>query len=115
MKKAAKIFIILGMIIGCYMIIPIIMGAIALGKLDRATSKSQIIKWGILTIIFTSQVGGILMLCLREEHFSQNKKTNDNYLTERLDKIDELSSLKDQGIITEEEFLEKKAEILSEI
>ncbi len=69
MKKAAKVFIIIGMICTFYCIFPLIFGFKALKKLETATCKADITKWGVLTLIFCSTIGGIFMLCLKDSDF----------------------------------------------
>ena len=69
MKKAAEVFIIIGMILGCLGIIPLIVGGIALTKLDEAEDTSDIIGIAILTILFCSPIAGILMLLLDDDDF----------------------------------------------
>ena len=54
MKKAAEVFIIIGMILGFPMIIPLIVGGIALNKLDEAEDSSDITGIAILTIFWTN-------------------------------------------------------------
>ncbi len=72
MKTITKVFIIIGMILGCVLIFPIIVGAIALRKLDTATCREDIFTLGWLTVFFCSVVGGIFMLCLKESDFSRS-------------------------------------------
>ena len=67
MKTAAKVFIILGMIFGFYTILPLIFGFIALKKLKTATKKDELTVTAILTLIFCSLIGGVLMLCLKDQ------------------------------------------------
>lgn len=67
MKTAAKVFIILAMIGGFWMILPLIFGGITLSKLKNATSASDLKIWGILDIFFCGLIGGILVLCLKDE------------------------------------------------
>ena len=67
MKTAAKVFIILGMILGFYTILPLIFGFIALKKLKTATKKDELTVTAILTLIFCSPIGGVLMLCLKDQ------------------------------------------------
>lgn len=74
MKKAAKIFIILGMVVGCYMIVPIIVGIFALKKLNTATTKSELTVMAIVTLLFCGMIGGILMLLIPEEELALNAK-----------------------------------------
>ena len=67
MKTAAKVFIILGMIFSFYMILPLIFGFIALKKLKTATKRDELTVIAILTLLFCNVIGGILMLCLKDE------------------------------------------------
>lgn len=70
MKIAAKVFIIIGMVCGFPVIFPIIVGTIALKKLNTATCKANIKTIGILTLIFCNIFGGIFMLCLKDSDFA---------------------------------------------
>ena len=65
MLKAARIFIIIGMILGCWYIFPIIFGAIALKKLKNNEMTTG---WKVLVLIFVSVIGGIFLLCSHEEN-----------------------------------------------
>jgi hypothetical protein len=56
-----------------YSIVPMIVGIIALENLKTATSKKDLTTIGILTLIFSSIVGGILMLCLTDDDLKDNK------------------------------------------
>ncbi len=67
MTTAAKVFIIMGMVFQCFMIFPIIVGAIALKKLKTATTKSELTGIAIVTLLFCNLIGGILMLCIDEK------------------------------------------------
>lgn len=60
MKTAAKVFIIIGMIVGCWTILPLIFGFIALNKMKKNEMTTG---WKIVTLIFVSLIGGILLLC----------------------------------------------------
>lgn len=53
-------------------LIPVIVGIIALKKLDRAKSKKELLVVSILTIVFCSPLPGIFMLCIREEDLKLN-------------------------------------------
>ena len=77
MKKAAEVFIIIGMILGCLGIIPLIVGSIALTKLDEAEDSADIIGIAILTILFCSPIAGILMLCLSDDDFCDEDEEED--------------------------------------
>lgn len=67
MKTAAKVFIILSMIGGFWMIFPLVIGIIALKKLNNATKKDELTGIAIVTLLFCSLIGGILMLCIDEK------------------------------------------------
>lgn len=70
MKVAAKVFIIIGMIVGFWYILPLIFGGIALSKLKKAKCKADIgVATGVLTLIFCNVLGGIFLLCLNDGHF----------------------------------------------
>lgn len=64
MKTAAKVFIIIGMICGCWTILPLVFGIIVLVKMknDQLTTG-----WKVVTLIFVSLIGGILLLCAKDE------------------------------------------------
>lgn len=62
MKTAAKVFVILGMVIGCIAIIPIVIGILALKKLNDSTDKQEVMLWGILALFLCSPLGGIFMI-----------------------------------------------------
>lgn len=61
MKTLAKVFIIIGMVVGFWYILPLIFGAIALKKLknDEVTVGTA-----VLTLLFVNIVAGIVMLIM---------------------------------------------------
>ena len=61
MKTVAKVFIIIGMIVGFWSVLPIIFGAIALSKLKKNQMTTG---WAICTLLFVNIVAGILLLCM---------------------------------------------------
>lgn len=72
MKTVAKVFIIIGMVLQCLMIYPVIVGAIVLSKLKKATSKADFgIGWGIVTILFVNVIAGIILLVMKDEDFAK--------------------------------------------
>ncbi len=71
MKTAAKVFIIIGMVCLFWCIVPLIVGILALKKLNTATCKADVTTMGVLTLLFVNLIGGILMLCLKDEDFKQ--------------------------------------------
>ena len=66
MKTAAKVFIILSMVLMFWAIFPLVIGIFALKTLDNPEAKDgDVLVWGIVTLIFCSFLGGIFMLLSR--------------------------------------------------
>lgn len=77
MKTAAKVFIIIGMICGFYMIFPIILGLIALKKLNNATCKADFpTGWAVVVLILVNIIAGVLLLCMKDENFAEGASNN---------------------------------------
>lgn len=70
MKTAAKVFIIIGMIVGAIGIIPLVIGGITLSKMKKATQKSDVTVWAVLSLLFCNLLGGIFLLCCKDEDFA---------------------------------------------
>ncbi len=68
MKTVAKVFIIIGMIVGCWTILPLIFGFIALNKLKKNEMTTG---WKIVTLLFVNLIAGILLLCMSDEEAAQ--------------------------------------------
>lgn len=89
-------------------------------KIKCATSKDQFMPWAILMVIFGYLIVGLLALLANENEYANNaikiKSTsipNDNNdITMQLQK---LKSLYDQGLISEEDYNNKKKEILDKM
>ncbi len=75
MKTAAKVFIILGMVVQCILIYPIIVGVLALKKLKTATTVDELKTMSILTLLFVNTIAGILMLCMKDGDLQNTKQT----------------------------------------
>ena len=73
MRKASKVFLIIGMCLTFYLVFPVVLGIFALKKLNEATSSKDLTKWGILSIIFVSVLGGIFMLCIKDAELQNNQ------------------------------------------
>ena len=74
MKLAAKIFIIIGMVCQFYLIYPIILGAIALKKLNAAQKKEDFSTvWSVVTLLFVNLIAGILLLVMKDADFAAKK------------------------------------------
>ena len=131
MKTATKIFIILGMIPGVFgtryikvnlgegvsdsvrnivslillaisvvsFAISLTFGIMALVKLGKAKCKVDVPVWlSVCVLLFVNIIGGILMLCLKDEHFMPKE-------------LVEFKKLLDDGIITQEEYDAKAAQL----
>lgn len=70
---AAKIFIIIGMIFQFFLIFPIIVGAIALSKLDKVTKKEDLTTMGILVLLFCNLIAGIIILTITNEDLGRKE------------------------------------------
>jgi len=120
MKKAAKIFLVIGMVLTFFLIYPIVLGIIAYRKLDEENiSRDDLVLWGILSLFFVSPVAGLLILLLKPEDFDQSqsingdkKHTSKNYAADRLV---QLKKLFDEGVINEHAYYKKKEEIVKEL
>lgn len=67
MKQVAKIFIIIGMIVGFFAIIPLIVGIPALKRLDESKSKAELGSYPVLVLLFVNIIAGIIMLVMKDE------------------------------------------------
>ena len=64
MKTAAKVFIIIGMIVGFWTILPLIFGGIALSKMKKNELTTG---WKVCVLLFVSLIGGIILLCMPKD------------------------------------------------
>lgn len=145
MKTAAKIFIILSMIFGFWLIVPLIVGILALSKMESAKKKEDLTVFGILTLIFCSLLGGIFMLCIPETEFTTTAKTpyngqiyparntaatevygaqdktapsvfeEQNETATAIKNLKKLNMLYHDGIISKEDFEQKKAKYVEKL
>ena len=67
MKTAAKVFIIIGMIVGFWYILPLIFGGIALSQMKNGKPSTGI---SVCVILFCSLLGGIFLLCSDEKDYA---------------------------------------------
>ena len=72
MKTASKVFIIISMVFLFWAIVPLVVGIIALNKLNSAKSKDDLVAMGIITIFFCSLLGGIFMLLITDDELQRN-------------------------------------------
>lgn len=133
MKTAAKVFIIIGMVIGFWMILPLIFGGLAISKINSATQKEELVGFGVCALLFCSMIGGILMLCIPESELQPATANsapiqNNNYITNTkddktsksdvenvADSLTKLKNLRDAGTISDEEFEKMKKDLLNKI
>ena len=66
MKTAAKVFIIIGMVVGCWSILPLIFGIIALKKMKTEKPSTGL---SVCVLLFCNLIGGILLLCSKPEEY----------------------------------------------
>ena len=78
MKTPAKVFIWIGMIIQFFLIYPIILGVLALKKINNATSSNELQTLGIFTTLFCSLLGGVFMLCIKDDELNGSVSPSGN-------------------------------------
>ena len=78
MKTPAKVFIWIGMIIQFFLIYPIVLGVLALKKINSATSSDELKTLGIFTTLFCSLLGGVFMLCIKDDELNGTICTSAN-------------------------------------
>lgn len=68
---AAKVFLIIGMIVQGIFIIPLCwvlpIGICSIKKMKTANSAKDLVGFGIASLLLVNLIGGILMLCARDE------------------------------------------------
>ncbi len=64
METIAKVFIIIGMIVGFWSILPLIFGGIALSKMKKGELTAG---WKVCVLLFVNIIAGILLLCMPNE------------------------------------------------
>ena len=122
MKTAAKVFLIIGMVFGFYLIFPLVLGIFAIKRLDEAKTADELKGWGIVCVFFVSTVGGIFMLCLKDSDLKPDISTYNETPSRAHDKsyqagekLLELRKLYDLGIIDEETYNEKRKKYLEDL
>lgn len=66
MKTAAKVFIIIGMVVGFWTILPLIFGGIALSQMKTQKPSTGI---SVCVLLFCSLLGGIFLLCSNDSEY----------------------------------------------
>ena len=67
MKKAAKVFIVIGMIFQFWLVIPLILGIVALNKMKKGKPS---VGFSVCVLLFVNVLGGIFLLCSKEEEYA---------------------------------------------
>lgn len=127
MKEITRVFIIIGMIFGGFLIFPLIVGCIVLSKFENAKDIKELKVISIICLLFCSQVGGILMLSLTNKELNYDNENNKlkkveykeelyggTYMSDLNNKITELTKLHEDGMITDEEFKAAKEKLFDE-
>lgn len=96
MKQSAKVFIWIGMILQFFLIYPLVVGILALKKIDESTSKEDLKTLGIFTLFFCSLIGGIFMLNIKDEELSNS---SNNTIITKEEKVIENKELDQKGKI----------------
>lgn len=76
MKTAAKVFIIIGMVVGFWTILPLIFGGIALSQMSTRKPSTGIC---VCVLLFCNMIGGILLLCSDEADYRVQPVNNMMY------------------------------------
>lgn len=124
--KTIKFFIILGMILGAIFIVPLIVGFLALKRLDTSTTTKELLPISICVLIFCSLIGGILMLNLTDDDLckyilSPNEQKLVDAIIDTMDdddfddesnksiikKMKDLKELYEEGVINDKSYCEK--------
>ena len=74
MKTAAKVFLIISLIMRFMFIVPLIIDIIALRKLEKKTNPKNLVVIGVLVLIFSSLIAGILMLLMKPSDLEENRQ-----------------------------------------
>lgn len=67
-------------------ILMIIVGAIALKKIKKATNHSQLVNIGICTLLFCSLWGGMYMLLIKDEELNKEEQNKEEQNKEELNR-----------------------------
>lgn len=73
MKTTIKVFIWIGMILQFFLIFPIIVGVMALKKLDQAKTKEELTGIAVAVLLLVNVIAGILMLVISDQEMQLQK------------------------------------------
>ena len=109
MKIAAKVFLIVGIILRSLTIIGPIVGIISLIKLNHPRNTHNIKTWGILSLVFTSVFAGVFILLTKDDELYDGfDKNNCSMFESAKTNLVELKRLRDNGEIDEETYMKKR-------
>lgn len=110
MKIGCRIFILIGMVLGLFLVFPFVVGIIALIKLEQVKDKNELFHIGIITLLFCSLFGGILLLLISNEQLgiSRSNKNSEEY-----ECLMSIKKLYECNIIDEKTYEEKKKKYIA--
>lgn len=76
-----QVMLILAIIMSVYSVIALVIGILAIQKLHYAATKKELIVFGVLSILFVSAIGGILMLCIPNEELNAGRTISLNEIS----------------------------------
>ena len=97
--------------------IGIILPIYALKRIDTAKSKKDLQVWGIIILIFSNLVAGILILLIDDEELNRKAINNSNkqITTDELsDRLEKLRRIKEEQNLTDEEYNELKKKVIDD-
>lgn len=121
MVMLVKVFMILGCVSIGWLIIPLIWCIPMTMSVCKSMNEGESITTGmkVCSLLFVSLIAGIILLVMPEERVTVSKsgsKTNSMGNSSNVSVADELKKYKillDQGVLTQDEFDEKKKQILA--
>ena len=86
---------------------------ITINKIEESKSADELKTWGIISLLFVSLIGGIFVLCIKDEESvttNETQTTRSGYerTSDPCEKLLELKELLDQGIIDDATYQEKR-------
>ena len=96
--------------------IGIILPIYALKRIDTAKSKKDLQVWGIIILIFSNLVAGILILLIDDEELNGKAINNNKQITtdELSSRLEKLRRIKEEQNLTDEEYNELKKKVIDD-
>lgn len=76
-----RYFLVISIIMTVISVIALVVGSVSLYKLNTAKAKSELVAFGILTLLFVSLLGGIFMLCVKNEDLNAGRTISLNEIS----------------------------------